>query len=128
MPVKLTSLRDMPDDEIEEIHELLTQHRIDYYETPAGNWGISAPAIWLHQPKELEGAKELLEQYQEERGQRMQAEHEQLRQQGLQRTLIDQIREYPLRVIALLALAVAVAYFSVVPFIEIGQVTVQNDD
>lgn len=121
MPVKLTSLRDMPDDEVEEIHELLTKHRVDYYETPAGSWGISAPAIWLHEPDELEGAKELLKQYQDERGRRMQSEHEQLRQQGRQRTLIDQVREYPLRVIALLALAVAVAYFSVVPFIEIGQ-------
>lgn len=121
MPVKLTSLRDMPDDEIEEIHELLTKHRVEYYETPAGNWGISAPTIWLHEPDDLDIAKELLEHYQDERGQRMQAEHEQMRQQGQQKTLIDQVREYPLRVVALLTLAAAVAYFSVVPFIELGQ-------
>lgn len=111
----------MPDDEIAEIRELLERYRIDFYETPAGNWGISAPTIWLRENDDLDIAKQRLEEYQQERSQRMHSEYEQLREQGQERTLVDQIREYPLRVLALVALAVAVAYFSVVPFIEIGQ-------
>lgn len=121
MAIKLTSLRDMPDDEIAEIRELLERYRIDFYETPAGNWGISAPTIWLREHDDLAIAKQRLQEYQQERSQRIHTEYEQLRQQGQQRTFIDQIREYPLRVVALLALAAAVAYFSVMPFIEIGQ-------
>lgn len=121
MAIKLTSLRDMPDDEIEEIRELLNRYRIEFYETPAGNWGISASTIWLHENDDLDIAKQRLEEYQQERGERMQMEYEQLRQQGQQPTFMNQVRDHPLRVIALLVLAVAVAYFSVMPFIEIGQ-------
>lgn len=122
MAVKLTSLRDMPDDEVDEIRAILTKYHISYYETPAGNWGISAPTIWLHENDDLDIAKKRLEDYQQERGERMHTECEALREQGKQLTFIDQIREHPLRVIALLAFAIAVAYFSVVPFIEIGHV------
>ena len=53
MPVKLFSLRGVPDDEADEIRALLAQHAIDYYETPPGNWGVSMPAIWLPDDSEL---------------------------------------------------------------------------
>jgi hypothetical protein len=121
MAVKLMSLRDVTDEEAEEIRALLDQRRFEYYETPAGNWGISAPVLWLHDHDDLAQAKKLLEEYQQERSQRIQTEYEQLRQRGEQRKFFDEIREYPLRVVALLAIAAAVAYFSVVPFIELGQ-------
>lgn len=121
MAVKLMSLRDVSGEEAEEIRALLSERRFDYYETPAGNWGISAPMIWLREPEDLDIAKKLLESYQQERSQRIQEEYQQLRERGEQRKFLDEIREYPLRVIALVALAAAVAYFSVVPFIELGQ-------
>ena len=92
MAVKLMSLRDVSDDEAEEIRTLLSERRFDYYETPAGNWGISAPTLWLHNHEDLDIAKKLLEQYQQERSQRIQAEYEQLRQRGEQRKFLDEIR------------------------------------
>jgi len=42
----LIKLRHAPDDEIQEIHSLLQEHQIDFYETPARTLGISAPGIW----------------------------------------------------------------------------------
>ena len=47
MAVRLYSLRGVPDEEVNAIRELLDKHFIDYYESPAGAWGISAGAIWL---------------------------------------------------------------------------------
>jgi len=48
MAVQLFKLKGVPEDEAEDIRNLLTNHYIDHYETPAGNWGISMPAIWLN--------------------------------------------------------------------------------
>lgn len=121
MAAKLISLRDVPDDEIDDICKLLTEHRIDFYETPPGNWGISSHTIWIQENGELDRAKELLSAYQLERGQRLREEYEQMKATGMHRTILDEVRENPLKVIALLVLAAGVTYFSVVPFIEIGR-------
>jgi len=43
----LFRLNGVSEDEIEDVRELLTEHDIDFYETPPGNWGISMPAIWV---------------------------------------------------------------------------------
>lgn len=43
----LFKLRGVPDDEADEIRALLAEKQIEYYETSAGNWGISLPALWL---------------------------------------------------------------------------------
>lgn len=121
MSVKLMSLRDVPNDEAEEIRELLHQHRIDYYETPASHWGISAATIWLQDDEQQDEAKALLEQYQQKHSQRMQNEYQQQRERGEHHRFIDHIRENPLQVSGLLILAGMIAYFSTVPFIELGQ-------
>ncbi len=121
MSAQLISLRHVLEDEAEEIRQLLTKHRIEFYETPPGNWGISMPAIWLHDEDDLEHAKALLDTYQEERGQRIREEYTQLKSAGLHRTLLDEIRANPVKVVAFIALAAAVAYFSITPFLELSQ-------
>ncbi len=120
MAVKLMSFRDVTDEEAEEIRALLYAQRFEYYETPSGNWGISAPILWLYESDDLPAAQQLLAKYQQERSQRVQAEYAERRQRGEQRQFVDEIRNSPLRVVALLALAGAVAYFSVVPFFEMS--------
>ena len=77
MAAQLFKLRNVPEDEAQEIRDLLSQYQIDYYETPAGNWGISMPAIWLNDEQQLEQAKELIEKYQEERQIRARRDYEQ---------------------------------------------------
>ena len=121
MPAKLFSLNGVPDDEAEEVRALLTQHEVEFYETPAGSWGISAPAIWLNDASQLEKARSFIEAYQAERLVRAREEYAQLKKEGRNRTLIDMIRENPLRFFVYVAVIAAIVYFSTKPFLDIGK-------
>lgn len=122
MSVQLFKLRNVPDDEAEEIRQLLTENSIEFYETPAGNWGISMPALWLNDEHahELERGKALIEAYQEERAIRKREEYEQLKREGKHRTIIDVIREKPLEVLFYLLIAALILYFSTKPFLDLS--------
>jgi hypothetical protein len=111
MPTRLFALNGVPDDEAEDVRALLTAAGINYYETPAGNWGISSPAL----------ARSMIAAYQRERVIRVREEYAQLRREGRHRTLIDVIRENPLRFFVYLAIIVAIVYFSIKPFMDIGK-------
>ena len=117
----LFKLNNVPEDEASEVRQLLEEHDIRFYETPGGNWGISVAGIWLQDKSQLSEAKALLEQYQVERLQRMRAEYQRQKAQGEHMTLWRRLRDNPLPVIALLALAAGVLVFSVKPFLEFGQ-------
>lgn len=121
MPEKLFSLHNVPDDEAEEIRELLRSNEIDFYETPAGNWGISGPYIGLHDANQLEQAQARIDDYQKERLIRVREEYAHIEQTGRHRTIGDVIRENPLRFVAYLAVIAAVLYFSTTPFMNIGK-------
>jgi hypothetical protein len=121
MPVKLFSLHNVPDDEAEEVRELLRGNEIDFYETPAGNWGISVPSIWLHDENQQEKAKALIDDYQKERLSRVREEYAQLGRTGRHRTMGDMIRENPLRFVVYLAAIAALLYLSTKPFMDIGK-------
>ena len=112
----LIKLRHAPDDEIEEIRNLLQQHGIDFYETQSGPWGISAPGIWLNDERQYDRAKALMDDYQEKRFREKRAEYERLRRIGQHRTLLQNLRENPLQVILYGLIAGLILYFSVSPF------------
>ena len=120
MSVILFRLRGVPDDEADEIRELLESNEIDFYETSAGNWGISMPAIWLRDNNQKKQAKQLLETYQEERSRRVQGDYARQKERGENRNLFDIFREDPLRMLLYVAAVVAIIYFSVMPFLEMG--------
>jgi len=121
MPVKLFRLNNVPDDEAEEVRELLTGNEIDFYETSSGIWGISMAAIWLRDEDQYQRAKSLIDEYQNERLATAREEYAQLRMEGKSRTIIDVIRENPVRFVVYLAAISAVIYFSTKPFIDIGK-------
>lgn len=108
----------MHSDEADEIRALLTEKHVDYYETPEGNWGISMPAIWLRDEDDFERAKGLLDEYHQARSERIRGEYNELKREGMHRTLLDELRENPVKFIAFTALAAAILYFSVAPFIS----------
>tara|TARA_B100001142_G_scaffold261758_1_gene264542 strand:+ start:859 stop:1179 length:321 start_codon:yes stop_codon:yes gene_type:complete len=64
-------MRHVPQDEADDIRRLLENHDIDFFETFSGNWGISVPAIWLKHDNQFEAARIVIDDYQEERIQRM---------------------------------------------------------
>jgi len=112
----LIKLRHAPDDEIQEIRNLLQEHRIDFYETQSGPWGISAPGIWLNDERHYDRAKALLDDYQENRFREKRAEYESLRRVGRHRTFLQNLLENPLQVILYSLVVGLILYFSISPF------------
>ncbi|MHB1175394.1 MAG: DUF6164 family protein [Sulfuriferula sp.] len=111
----------VPDDEAEEVRMLLTSSAIDFYETPAGNWGISSPAVWLKDESELDRARSLIDVYECERQAKAREQYAQLEKAGKQRTVVDVIKDNPLRFIIYLAAIVVIVYLSTKPFMDFGK-------
>lgn len=121
MAVQLFRLRNVPDDEAEDIRNLLTKHHFDYYETPAGNWGISMPAIWLHDDHQFARAKAIIDEYQQQRSKNAKLERVREIQEGNRRGLISSFLKSPIQMIVYTVLAVVILYFSIKPFLNFGQ-------
>ena len=119
MPELLFKLRNVPDDEAEEVRLLLTEHHIDFYETSAGNWGISMPALWLKTDEKLVYAQQLLQRYQQDRVQRVREEYQQQKQVGKQRTLWDEFQENPLRLIIYIVISAVLIYLPIKLFLAL---------
>lgn len=112
----LFRLRNVPEDEAEEVRTLLEENGLDYYETTAGPWGISAAAIWLTDDSQYEQARRLLDNYQKERTARQRA----LFERSSRRTLLDSFKEHPLRVVVYLIVIAGILYLSLMPFVKLG--------
>ncbi|MDX2476455.1 MAG: DUF6164 family protein [Gammaproteobacteria bacterium] len=121
MAIHFMSMRGVPDDELEEICTLLDQHKISYYETPPGNWLISAGAIWLTNQEQLVPARALLDEYQQQRLTKAREEYTQHQLTGEEPGVIDRIKENPVRFIGYLAIIIFILYISIMPFIDFGQ-------
>jgi len=121
MSVPFFRLRNVPEDEAEDIRELLENNNIDYYETPAGNWGISMPSIWLNDDEQLEEAKALLAQYQTERQKRVRAERDQNKKSGKRESIVGELFSNPAQFVFYIAIAVVILYFSIKPFLDFGK-------
>jgi len=121
MAVRLFPLRGVPDDEANDVRALLTDNNIEFYETSAGNWGISMPAIWLRDNDQLPHAKALIEDYQAKRAVQQHEIYEQLKREGKQRTFWMLLWEEPLKVIAYIGIVLVILYFSTKPFLTLGQ-------
>jgi hypothetical protein len=106
MALLLINLRHVPDDEANEMRAVLEQHGIDFYETPPNRWGISAGGIWLRDDDQLDEARRLIAEYQEQRRTRAHAEPPPPR--------------HPVQILVYLAIVAAILYFSIVPFLRLG--------
>ena len=121
MSVQLFRLKDVPDDEAEDIRDLLTENNIDHYETPAGNWGISMPAIWLNEDDQLDRAKILIDEYQKDRQVRIKQEYEQSKIERKQQNFINELLTNPLQFLLYVGIAAVILYFSIKPFLNFGK-------
>lgn len=120
MSVLLFKLRNVPEDEADDIRDLLESNNIEFYETSAGNWGISTPAIWLKNTDDLEKAKSLIDIYQQERGISQREAYAQLKKSGEHKTLLDAFLENPFRFIAFVLFILVILYFSTKPFLSLS--------
>jgi len=118
MRVRLFSLSHVPEDEAEDIRQLLTEHDIEFYETEAGGWGISVPAIWLHDGTQEAQARGLIDEYQKQRLERVRSEYQALRAAGQGKTIVDRMLENPVQVLLLTLLSLFILYVSLSPFLH----------
>lgn len=121
MATLLLNLRNVPEDEADEVRALLTAHGIDFYETPPSFWGVSAGGFWLPGPAQLDEARGLLARYQHERGERVRAEREAARREGRAPGTWDGIRERPGQALATLIGIVLMLAVATIPFLLIAR-------
>lgn len=117
MPKLLMNLRNVPDDEADEVRALLAEHGVDHYETKPSIWGISHGGIWLQDDSTHPRAKQLLDAYQRERQQRARAELAQAEREGTAPTLATEIARQPARtLLALLAALLLIVLTIALPY------------
>jgi hypothetical protein len=116
----LFKLRYVPEDEAEEVRRLLLEHGIDIYETSAGNWRISMPAIWIKNEDQLQRAKLLLDNYQQSRYERAREEYEYRKSVGEAPTFRAKLSNNPLQVSFYSALILLVLFISVAVFLNLN--------
>ena len=101
----LLNLRNVPDDEIDDVRAMLESNRIEFYETLPSRWGISYGGIWITDDNDIAQAKRLMADYQATRRTRVRAEREAALRDGTAETFATVLRREPLRVL-LTALAI----------------------
>lgn len=117
----LFKLKSVFDDEADEIRQLLSDNHIDFYESPAGNWGISVHAIWINNDSQYDQAKQLIDNYQQQRQARIQQEIAEQKARGEFESLPQRIARRPVEFILAIAFIIFILYISIMPFLGIGQ-------
>lgn len=112
----LYSLRNVPDEEANAIRTLLKENGIFFFETAPGNWGISAPAIWLKEAAQHDQASVLLDSFHQSWSKAQKEKFQQLEANGETATLLDRIKQRPLQFIIYVGIALFVLYVSLKPF------------
>jgi hypothetical protein len=95
----LLNLRNVPDDEIDDVRRFLDAGGIGYYETPPSFWGVSAGGIWIRDDGDFPEAKRLMADYQRARQARARAERAEAQRNGTAETFVGVLRSEPLRVV-----------------------------
>lgn len=114
----LFRMRHVPEEEARAVRELLDRHDVRWFETGAGRWGISFPAIWVARDEEFARARRLLDGWQEEHSARMRRLHALRRERGEAPTLRSAFRERPLRFIGHIGLIGLVLFLSLWLFLS----------
>ncbi len=117
----LLNLRNVPDDEADDVRAFLRAARIEHYETRPGPFGISAGGIWVRDDGDMAQARRLMADYQRERAIRVRAERQQAEREGTAETFADIARAQPLRVVLTLLAILLLVGLMALPAILIGR-------
>lgn len=117
----LLNLRNVPDDEADEIRALLEQERIGFYETQPSFWGVSGGGIWIRHREDLKKAERVMEEYQRQRQTKAHSEYEAARQEGRVKSAWASVSEKPLLAIGVLIGIAFLVFVLVLPFLILGQ-------
>lgn len=117
----LFKLRGVPEDEADDIRELLTENEIDFYETAPGNWGFSMPGIWLNDADQFAVARALIDEYQKTRTINAREEVARLKKEGKNRTFLDWAGENPVPFVCYLTIIGVVLYLQFLLVVNLGE-------
>lgn len=112
----LLNLRNVPDDEADEVRALLDAQRIEFHETTPNFWGISAGGIWVTEDADFAAAKRAFDDYEQARSARVRAEYAAARRAGTAETILTVLRDDPLRVVMTVLGILIVLGLATVPF------------
>ena len=120
MGALLLRLKNVPEDEYQEVCDLLDAHDLAYYETNAGFWGVGMAAIWLYDADQLAKAHDLLNEYMRSRQMKMQADYEKALSNGEVRTLRSTFSQQPVTFTLYLLAIIGILALSVLPFLGLS--------
>ena len=112
----LFRLRSVPDNEANEVRDLLIENQILFRETGAGFLGIGTAAIWVDQAEQLTHAQSLLDDYQANRLRQAQLQLSEEKCNDEQDTLSRSFRQDPVKFVVYIAIALLIIYLSTQPF------------
>ena len=107
------SLRDVPNEEANEVMELLDFNDLDFYETFAGNWGMSTPALWVTHDEDYEKACRLLSEYHQQRALAQQEIYQHLKEEGMNKNVKENFLQRPFQFISYIAGIIFILYLSI---------------
>ncbi|MET1255737.1 DUF6164 family protein [Aliikangiella maris] len=112
----LFRLNQVPDDEADEIRQLLDEGKFDYYETSPGLLGLSFAAIWLKDEQQYDQANQLIEDYQLKRSAKAREHFASLKQADQHITLWRAFKQSPIRLAAAVIFVCIILYLTLTPF------------
>jgi len=117
MAALLFKLSNVPDDEANDVRQLLTKNNISFYETDAGLFRMGVDAIWLHNTTQLDQARKLLNEYQIQRTEQQRKTYMELVEQGAEKTLYQSIVKHPFRFVAVIVAILFILILVLAPFV-----------
>lgn len=112
----LLNLRNVPDDEADDVRALLDAQRIAFHETKPSLWGVSSGGIWVTEDADFAAAKRAFDDYERERSIRVRAEYAAARRAGTADTIASLLRDDPLRVVMTVLGVLIVLGLAIIPF------------
>lgn len=117
MPKLLMNLRNVPDDEADEVRALLEERNVPFYETKPSFWGVSGGGIWIRRQEDVAEAQRLMSEYQSQRRARARAEFQAAKREGTAKSFWGMLRERPLIAVGVLVVIAFLAMVLALPFL-----------
>lgn len=95
----LLNLKNVPDDEADDVRAMLDAKQIDFYETRPSIWGVSAGGIWVTEDAAFAESRRAMDDYQQQRSARVRAEYAAAKRAGTAQTFVTMLRAHPLRIV-----------------------------
>ncbi len=95
----LMNLRNVPDDEADDVRAMLDTRGIAFYETRPSMWGVSAGGIWVTEDASFADARRAMDDYQRQRAVSARADYAAAKREGTAETFFSLLRAQPARVL-----------------------------